>query len=641
MDRPLKGLDPLAASVRPTSIKLLQSAAEPVDGPTLQFFQAGEIERLRAELDASQKRYDALESTLPVGVVRVAPSGFIEHANAHAETLLGGGRLINQRMGRFIDQRDAAQFDSTLEQVLTGGEPRSCEISLIGKNGAQVRCQVGLQRLDDSAEARIVISLLDLRRITDATEAADRANAHVEALLQSSILPMIVIGGDRRIRSGNERAGELLATPTAALQGEAIDQWIVEANREAFHDLVNRRGRGPLTAEMVAAGQARRVRVYLTGVEWKAEPCLVVTLEDVSERERQASRDERDGRLASLGLLVAGVGHEVNNPLAFVVPNVHEVAEALRVMDPGRAVGHLTAAESVEMLDEAAEGLERIANIVRDLKGFHSTDDQLEMLSVNEVVVDTLRLADSRLRQSAKVRRDLGTVPTLQANRGRLGQVVLNLLFNAAEAMVERSPSESQIAVRTWFEGGVIHLLVSDNGRGIDSKHLPNLFDPFFTTRKAGSGLGLAICANIVRDMGGWIEVNSTVGTGTEFLLCFPLAGDEHVPRRVLVVSEEPMLIRGADREVSRRYAVVQACGGFEAIRILQHEEKVDAVVSARKLREGSGADVYDWVCRHRPALLSRFAFLEDGPATSSSGPTLLKPLTGRALTRLLDSIVT
>ena len=326
----------------------------------------------------------------------------------------------------------------------------------------------------------------------------------------------------------------------------------------------------------------------------------------------------------------------MNNPLAFVVPNVSEVAGALRQVERGRILGGLRVTDALEMMEEAEQGLHRIATITRDLKNFHSTDDSKESLSLNEVVVDTLRLADSRLRQTTRVRRDLGALPLVHANRGRLGQVVLNLLINAADAMPEDRPLEqNRIRVRTWFENGVLHLEVNDNGKGISQQHLPNLFDPFFTTRRAGTGLGLAICANIVRDMGGWIEVHSEVNVGTQFVLCFP-AADGQGPRRVLIISEEPLFVRGAERQMSRRYAIAQACGGYEAIRILQQRQQIDAIVSARQMQNGSGSEVYDWVSRHRSELLDRFLFMDDAVVRGEP-----RPLTGSALKRLLDSVVT
>ena len=488
MDGPIKRPDRVRSGIDPLSIQLNEPATwRPGDLPP-ELSQTAQIEHLTAELAKAEERYKALESSVPLGIVRLLPSGFIDQANARAEEMFGVGRLANRRMLRYVDQPDEEKFTAALAAVAAGRSPQSFEVVLINADNRRLHCQATLHTLSGAPEDRVIASFLDMSLLAHASRMAKQAVSDLDAVVKYAVMPTVVLSADGKMITANERAAELLARPIGAVAGQALDKWIVEHSRESFNDLVIRRGRGPLTVDMVAAGQARRVRVHLVGVEWASEPGLVATLEDVTERERQASRDEREGRLASLGLLVAGVGHEVNNPLAFVVPNVSEVAEALRVIEPSRPVGHLTAAEGVEMLDEASAGLDRIASIVRDLRGFHSTDDTLEVLSVNEVVVDTLRLADARLRQTARVRRDLGAVPVLRANRGRLGQVVLNLLFNAAEAMPERERDDNRITVRTWYEEGVISLLVRDNGKGIDPEHMSNLFDPFFTTRKEGLG---------------------------------------------------------------------------------------------------------------------------------------------------------
>ena len=640
MARPLKPDDKRPVSVRPSAIKLLQSGTPLRYDTSLHNLQVAEIDQLRAELSHLQARHHALWEGVRAPVLYLASTGFIEQANRPAESLLGGGRLVNQRMGRFIHQNCVEAYETAFEATLLTAKPQTCDLTLITRSSPRTHCAAHLRRFSVGTERKLVLTIVDKTEITEASQTAAQASLDLRTVIQRSPYPMMVLGTDGYIRLGNAAVARLLGA-NRSLEDEALELWIVDQSRSAFRDALYRRTVDPLAVEIVRRGEVCRVQIQLTPVQWRGEPCAVAVFEDRGEDQRQAHMSEREGRLASLGLLVAGVAHEVNNPLAFVVPNVHEVANALRSLDPGRMVGGLMANDAYEMLEEASQGLQRIANITRDLKSFHRTDGGLEALNLNEVVVDTLRLADNRLRQSAVLRRDLGAIPPVKANRGRLGQVVLNLLLNAADAMPsERLQIDNRISVRTWLERGVIHLEVGDNGKGIDQRHLPNLFDPFFTTRQAGTGLGLAICANIVRDMGGWFEVTSEVGSGTKFIICFPSDGDGRPPRRVLIVSEEPLLIRGTEREMSRRYAVVQACGGFEAIRLLKNDDAVDAIVCARHMKDGSGDDVYAWLATHRSDLTERFVFLDD--ATKSIGLTTgSEPLSGSALSRLLDSMVT
>ncbi len=260
-------------------------------------------------------------------------------------------------------------------------------------------------------------------------------------------------------------------------------------------------------------------------------------------------------RLSTVGLLAAGVAHEIKNPLALALTNVEWLAEDLppileqsrilrqRVTDEfpaeraGTLLSDLPDLGNAELLQDIAEcaqsaldGVHRVRSIVRDLVTFSRADeDELSRLSLADVLERALNLAYSEIKYRARVTRDFSQTPHVLANEGRLSQVFLNLLINAAHAIDKGHPEDNEIRVRLWHEGQEALVEVQDTGKGIDPADLPYLFDPFFTTKDqgVGTGLGLYISNNIVASLGGRIDVESTVGAGTRFVIRLPVAEPE------------------------------------------------------------------------------------------------------------------
>ena len=218
-------------------------------------------------------------------------------------------------------------------------------------------------------------------------------------------------------------------------------------------------------------------------------------------------------RLAALGRLAAGVGHEVNNPLAYVIGNLRSAADALS--GPPGDVAH-----AAELVDGALEGAERIRRIVGDLKVFAAPrSEDVAPLDVHRVLDSCARMASNEIRhRRASLVRDYGAVPPVFANEARLAQVLLNLLINAAQATPEGNASAHTITISTRLEAdGRVAVGVIDTGVGISAEDLPRVQDPFFTTKRGGGGmgLGLSISHMLVAAQGGELHIGSELGKGT------------------------------------------------------------------------------------------------------------------------------
>jgi signal transduction histidine kinase len=231
-------------------------------------------------------------------------------------------------------------------------------------------------------------------------------------------------------------------------------------------------------------------------------------------------------RLASLGRTVASVGHEINNPLAYVISNLayaHGELSHTRGELPEKERGEL-----LEALDEAREGAERVRFIAQDLKALARADDESTgPVEVAEVVREVSRMASHELQGRARLVTDCAEVPPVRANATRLGQVLLNLIVNGAQAIAPGQMEKNEVRVTARLSAqGQVTVDVSDTGCGIPPENLERIFDPFFTTKPVGegTGLGLAVCLNIVRSLGGSITVESTPGQGTTFHVTLPTA---------------------------------------------------------------------------------------------------------------------
>ncbi len=231
-------------------------------------------------------------------------------------------------------------------------------------------------------------------------------------------------------------------------------------------------------------------------------------------------------RLASMGRLAAGVGHEINNPLAFVISNLNYVHKELQ-----RTVGTPSEEDREELLSavaEAKEGAERVRVIVQDLKTLSRPDDVGSGLADLKVVVRAaVKIAAHEIRRRARLVEELEDVPPVLGNASRLGQVFLNLLINAAQAIPEGRIEENEIRITARQETPT-HVIVElrDTGCGIPPEHLERIFDPFFTTKPVGegTGLGLSLVHSILTALGGSITVQSQVDQGTTFRVSLPAA---------------------------------------------------------------------------------------------------------------------
>ncbi len=380
--------------------------------------------------------------------------------------------------------------------------------------------------------------------------------------------------------------------------------------------------------------EARSVRVLFEG-----EPAIATVFRDVSERKKMQEHLVLTERMASMGTLAAGVGHEINNPLAAVMGNL-EYVEAL-LDDPGGMSDEkdgLVAALR-EPIRDAREAAERIKMIVRDLRMFvRDADEGSHPLDVQDVLESAIRVAWNAIKHKAKVVRDYETVPMVEANRARLGQVFLNLLINAVQAMpAGRTSSENEIRVvtRTSAQGGAV-VEIHDTGCGMSPEVARRVFDPFFTTKPVGqgTGLGLAIAHRIVEEVGGRIELFTEPNKGTTFRLTFPpvidssknppstplSAGVVEGRRRMLVIDDEQSVLNAMVRLIRAEHHEVVSCRkAAEALDRIRGGERFDAILCDMMMPEMTGMDLHEELSKFAPDQARRMVFVTGGAFTQAA----------------------
>jgi signal transduction histidine kinase len=266
----------------------------------------------------------------------------------------------------------------------------------------------------------------------------------------------------------------------------------------------------------------------------------VIVFRDASEQRSTLAQVALADRLTSLGVLAAGVAHEINNPLTYVLGNatlaakdLEQVRDALapeQVGEGGAMAGVPERIKSIARdLDEIQHGAERISRIVADLRVFARPDDSGVATDVIEALEWALRVSESQLIRRARLIKAINPVPRVRGSDGRLGQVFLNLLINAAQAIDEGQPERNIITVTTGRdERGWVVVSVQDTGIGMHPEVARRVFEPFFTTKPVGvgTGLGLSICHGIVLAMGGELVVESTPNFGSTFQVYLPIVDE-------------------------------------------------------------------------------------------------------------------
>ncbi len=468
-----------------------------------------------------------------------------------------------------------------------------------------------------------------------------------------------MISNEGTILEVGDYGSSFLTRPASDARGRLLDEIVPT---EIFRSLA------PAVDEAALSRQAQRCelsttegrdrRRYEARLTVSTAGDVVVMVRDQTERVHMAERLRVADRMASVGTLAAGVAHELNNPLAYVLGNLELLCQQLRA----------TWVEPTQLkilVDEALDGARRMRTIIGDLRTFSQPHaEAVESIDPRTVIDSALKIARTEIRHRASLAREYGDIPPVHAEASKLGQVFLNLVVNAVQALPVGEAARHEILVRTYTDSeGQAVVEVNDTGPGIPLHLESRIFEPFVTSkpREVGTGLGLSICHNIITSLGGRITAHRRAPRGTTFRVCLPpsglpitppkvapalpISGDAPVGavRRVLIIDDDPLVASALRRLLASRDVQV-ADSGRRGIELLRENPHFEVILCDLMMPEVSGMDVFETVLEEQPELAPRFVFMTGGAFTSRarafleqvSNPRLEKPFDGKTLRQLV-----
>ncbi len=543
--------------------------------------------------------------------------------------------ILERAPSDFLSKDERAVRDLLGAGARKTAEPLLLDAVIQRTDGKQVPVEVSFAPIRLDGLPGVIAFVRNVTAKYEGKAALRRSEHRFRQLIECAPDAVWIMDG-KRLRYANPGAARMLGYESAQALLAVDPRTLV-----APEDQISMRER---TQEMFRSGEPLPPREYNTRrkdgswvmtevqsmpVDWEGSPAILGFARDVTGRKQMEARLIQSERLAALGTLLAGIAHEMNNPLSYALLGIEGALREIERMPAGDETGKLR-----EMLESARHGATRAAAVVGQIRGSSRADvDELGPADVRRALEGALRVVHNEIRHRARLVTELCDVPRIVGNEQRLEQVFLNLLVNAVQALPE-GRAENEIRVTLGAQSGEIVVEVADNGPGIPEEMRARIFDPFFTTKRPGMGLGLglSICHGIVAVHGGSIAVDSSVGAGSTFRIVLPAAADSGAApapdtaakatestapldsTRVLVVDDEQALGAMIVRLLERHCHVDVAIRGPEALeRLARATTPYDVILCDLMMPDMTGMDLYAEVARIYPGLEERFVIMTGG----------------------------
>ncbi len=578
------------------------------------------------------------------------------------EEIVGGGMAIT------IPTPEVPEDVST--SILAAAQVATLEVvPLVSYGSGAGAILLGARRTDiASAEAvafaqAVGAQIVQSLELTDTFARLAASEERYRSLFDNANDAIAVTTADGTVREVNRRMEEVLGLPREQIVGRHVSHSRSPGRKTSIlscQDLQPGAGHS-LPFEIVRSGGDRQlIEISTTAVTLDGEELILFLGRDVTQEVQARAQLMVADRMVSVGTLAAGVAHEINNPLMAVTGNLEMAATDLEQMDDPSLPALDRVSAGIGIAREAAN---QIQKIVRDLKVFSRSDDEAPgPVDVNHVLDSSLRMARNEIRHRARLVRSYGDIPMVLGSESRLGQVFLNLLINAVQAIPEGAAEdhEIQVVTRCGAARDTVEVQVVDTGTGIVPAIRGKIFDPFFTTKEigGGTGLGLSICHRIVSDLNGTLEVEPGVERGTIFRVTLPAttakdsmpeppAPPVHANRRILVIDDEPLVATVIARLLQKHHQVEVAAGGREALERIEAGERYDVLLCDLMMPSMTGMDLHAELARSVPDQAEGMIFMTGGAFSNGAqeflsavpNPRLEKPFDSASLLALIDGI--
>lgn len=617
-----------------------------------------ELRRYAAELER-------LFSGLPEGVALLTPDDVVVRVNPAFSQLFGysAEEAVGRSLAELIipaDRREEAVHFN--DRVLTG-ESVSVDSVRLRKDGEPVQVSVRgipMQLEDGTVGLYGIYRDISGQRRAEAELAA--AEAHYRRLFEASPVGIYALDSDGHFTEVNPAAEAMAGRAAAELVGRHFSEVVAPEDLEFARARVARvyegeLGFGEMDVQLVQPDGSRRLaHVRISPIrEDGGVRGIHGIVRDVTEERARAGFIHRAERLATVGTLLSGVAHELNNPL-----NAIRNFAQLMLLDPRDP-------DDVEALEIIQREADRAAKIVADLRMIarqtRETTGDRELVDLNAVVAHVVKLRRYTFATNniQVVERFSANIPGVIVSRAEIEQLLLNLLLNAEEAL-SGIAGERRIHVTTRRAPDGVHVQIADSGPGIPPAHLERIFEPFWTTKAPGegTGLGLSLVHRIAADHGGEVRVRNEPGSGAVFTLLLPSAGGREVEGalgesellpptralRVLLVDDEAPIRSSIARYLARRGHVVDEAGdGASALEILGRAADYDVILTDLRMPGLGGEQLLEELKASGGDLQQRVVVITGDAAhadaarvvEATGAPTLIKPVSLQEVAKTLE----
>lgn len=654
-----------------------------------------EIARLKERLERERRKRERLQNFLDrtgdAIMVHDLDGRLVDITRPTCE-LLGYSeeQLLELSISDLVAPFDASVAERTWRAVVDGGQ-HSFESEMVCADGTVVPVEVELRPFE--AEDRDLVlgicrDITNRRRAETMLEARERM---YQTVFRHSVEAIYVADvTSRRVLQANPAFCELLGYGGAEALGLELDDFVVDSD-SSIRDYLEALGEGESISNLERSwrrkdGSEIEVELTASGIQLpnSDRDIFFVVARDITEEKELQTRMIQMDRMIAMGTLAAGVGHEINNPLSYIIANLQFSNSVLEEhVDGGGAhslekIDRRETAELEEDLDEirdalaeAEEGARRIHEIVGDLKMLAGPEDdrELEPVSVERCLQSSVNIVWNEIRNRADFEHDVADLPPVWATESRLSQVFVNLLVNAAQAIPPGNADENKIhvhaeEVENEEEENEVVVRIRDTGEGIPPEVLDRIFDPFFTTKEEGegTGLGLSICRRVVDSLGGTIEADSVPNEHTEFTIRLNAVVEEDLPSSspknsqleiatnlsVFVIDRDEKIGHTFRRLLDDHHDLDFVTTWGEAKTELSERGEVDVVFCDLMLPNATAVEIYQWMKRQTPGLLTRLVFMTGDSFTERSSrlldripnPCLLKPFSREELMEVIAEVL-
>ena len=601
-----------------------------------------------------EDRFPGLLEAAPDAMVVVGKDGGIVLVNGQTERLFGYAR--EELLGQLVEILVPDRFRENHPAHRGGyfGTPRvrpmaaNLELTARRKDGTEFPAEISLSPIEVPEGTFTTAAIRDITTRKQAADALRRSEENLAITLNSIGDAVISTDADGRVVHANPVAQRLTGWSLADAKGrprQDVFHIVNEETRAPLESPAERVLREGITVELANHTALMRRDGTAIPIADSAAPILdacgkavgvVLVFRDCT-RERDIEEERKilqerlltADRMSSIGTLAAGVAHEINNPLTYILANMDFAAEELRQFAGASPSGRLN--ELIAVVGEAREGAERVRKIVRGLKTFSRSEGEQRLpQEIHRVLEVSINMTYNEIRHRARLVKDFGTVPMVEADESRLAQVFINLLVNAAQSIPAGRAELNEIRVTTRGDDhGHAVIEFRDTGCGVPPEIRKRLFDPFFTTKPigVGTGLGLSICHGIVTALAGEIQVESEVGKGSTFRVILPSARTD-VPAdaarssvrprvgrggRVLIVDDEPMVVLSVTRILSQEHEITARGSAQEALALLAAGQQFDVILCDLMMPDMCGMELHAEVERLAPSAAERMIFMTGG----------------------------